>query len=151
MRLLAALFAAALLAGCGESAERADARLDAGPPPPPTAVQDSSAAREVEFLLASSAADFQAHRPPTPVDFREVRLGHLTTSSSEAQYLLCGEFLPAEGGDAAAWMRFATIRTAPYEQLLGGQADGVCGGGEVRWVGEADHAAALQERYDALP
>src|SRR5262245_2115086 len=49
----------------------------------------------VEFLVAAAATDFHTHRPPDPVRFRDVRLGH-HGAGGNAQYLLCGQFLPSQ-------------------------------------------------------
>jgi len=105
----------------------------------------------VQFLLTSAAADFRAHRPPDPVRFREVRMGHLMRADGKEQYMLCGQFLPAAEGGRAEWTPFATIKTSGYEQWIGGQAANFCGGSSVLWddvVG--DLAAPLQSRLDSL-
>jgi hypothetical protein len=104
----------------------------------------------VEFLLTSAATDFHTHRPPDPVRFRDVRLGHLTTDSGEEQYLLCGQFLPAEGGADAEWTPFATIKTSDYEQWIGGQGAGYCEQLPVVWDEVGDLSASLQSRLHSL-
>jgi hypothetical protein len=46
-------------------------------------------------------------------------------AKSERSYLLCGEFAQA-GAGPPRWIAFATIKTDPYEQWLGGQAQALC-------------------------
>lgn len=69
----------------------------------------------VQFLITSAANDFRHHQPPTPVDFRKVRIGYIT-SSNERIYVLCGEFLSKENNE---WVEFTTVKTSGYEQYLG--------------------------------
>ncbi len=116
MRSLAALFVMLMLLSCSTSQES----LDPG-------VRD--------FLLDSSASDFRLHGPQ-PAQVRKVRAGYLVTDEGTKQYVLCGEFLPAAGDEATQWTRFATIKTDPYEQWIGGQADNWCGRSSMVWVNE---------------
>ncbi len=74
----------------------------------------------VQFLITSAATDFHTHQPPTPIDFRNVEIGYLLSSTKEKQYLLCGEFLPKEKAEKNEWETFATIKTSGYEHYLGG-------------------------------
>lgn len=104
----------------------------------------------VEFLLTATATDFHTHRPPDPVRFRDVRLGHLMTSSGEEQYMLCGQFLPAQEGGNAEWTLFATIKTSGYEQWIGGQAAAFCQHSPVIWDEVGDLSGSLQSRLDSL-
>jgi predicted secreted Zn-dependent protease len=85
--------------------------------------KDSSASKKeavpdtvVQFLITSAAADFHSHQPPTPIDFRNVRIGYTTSKDSEKIFVLCGEFLSQEGKQ---WSGFTTIKTSGYEQYLG--------------------------------
>src|SRR5437667_5743757 len=55
----------------------------------------------VQFLLTAAASDFRTHRPPDPVRFRDVRVGHVVTPSGKEQYMLCGQLLPAQEGGKA--------------------------------------------------
>jgi hypothetical protein len=103
----------------------------------------------VEFLLTSAANDFHAHRPPDPVRFREVRLGHVVGPGGEEHYMLCGEFLPAQETGKAEWTHFATIKTSPYEQWIGRQSVGYCSGSIV-WDKAEGLSSALQSRVDSL-
>lgn len=104
----------------------------------------------VRFLLAAAATDFHAHRPPDPVRFRGVRIGHVMTPSGEAQYRLCGQFLPAPEGGKAAWTPFATIQTSGYEQWIGARAADFCQGSSFIWDKVGDLSSALQSRLDSL-
>jgi hypothetical protein len=104
----------------------------------------------VEFLLTSAASDFHSHRPPDPVRFRDVRIGHVMTPGGEARYRLCGQFLPAEEGARAEWTPFATIQTSGYEQWIGAQAAGYCQGSSIIWDNEGDLSSSLQSRLDSL-
>jgi hypothetical protein len=70
----------------------------------------------VQFLIASAANDFRNHQPPTPLDFRNVKIGYITSSNNERIFLLCGEFLSKENNE---WVEFTTIKTSGYEQYLG--------------------------------
>ena len=100
----------------------------------------------VQVLLTAAATDFQAHRPPDPVRFRDVRIGHDATSSGQGQYLLCGQFLPAQEGGKAEWTPFATIKTSGYEQWIGAQAASFCQGTSVMWDKMGDLSPSLQSR-----
>ena len=70
----------------------------------------------VRFLIMSASSDFKNHQPPTPTDFRNVKIGYLASDKTEKMYLLCGEFLSKDDND---WVEFTTIKTFGYEQYLG--------------------------------
>lgn len=70
----------------------------------------------VQFLIASAANDFRKHQPPTPLDFRNVKIGYINSSNHERIFVLCGEFLSKENNE---WVEFTTIKTSGYEQYLG--------------------------------
>ncbi len=70
----------------------------------------------VQFLVISASNDFRNHQPPTPIDFRHVKVGYIKSSNSEKIFILCGEFLSQENKE---WTEFATIKTSGYEQYLG--------------------------------
>jgi hypothetical protein len=55
------------------------------------------------------------------------------TAGGEKQYMLCGQFLPAQEEGKSQWMPFATIKTPNYEQWLGAQAVGFCQDSSVIW------------------
>jgi hypothetical protein len=112
--------------------------------------QDAAVDSIVQFLISAAATDFDTHRPPDPVRFRDVRLGHLMTDSGERRYLLCGFYLPAQGGGGAEWTPFATIRTDPYEQWLGSQASGYCQGSAITWDSADDLSSLMWSRFASL-
>jgi hypothetical protein len=104
----------------------------------------------IQFLVWSSAADFNAHRPPDPVNFRNVRLGHVVTPGGGKQFMLCGEFLSERKGSEPEWLPFATIKTSGYEQWIGARADGFCHNPSVTWDEAGDLSSMLQNRMDSL-
>ena len=70
----------------------------------------------VRFLITSASNDFQNHQPPTPIDFRNVKIGYIESSPNEITYILCGEFQSRENKQ---WIEFTTIKTSGYEQYIG--------------------------------
>jgi len=104
----------------------------------------------VQFLLTAAATDFHTHRPPDAARFRDVRIGHTMTPKGEKQYMLCGQFLPAQEQGKAEWTPFATIKTSGYEQWIGTQATNFCGASSVVWDQEDDLSSLLQSRLDSL-
>jgi len=100
----------------------------------------------LEFLLTAAAADFHAQHPSHTINFRKVRFGHVLNSGGEKQYMLCGQFLTAQG----RWAPFVTIKTSPYEQWLGDQAVTFCKRKSISW-GKEDLSHLLQTRFDSLP
>ncbi len=70
----------------------------------------------VQFLLHSASTDFREHQPPTPIDFRNVKIGYIKSPDNQKIFLLCGEFLPQE---ERKWTGFTTIKTSGYEQYIG--------------------------------
>jgi hypothetical protein len=72
------------------------------------------------------------------------------TPSGEEQYMLCGQFLPAQEGGNAEWTPFATIKTSGYEQWIGTQAADYCQRSAVIWDKEGDLSPSLQSRFDSL-
>ena len=140
MRYRAVLFATLVLAACSTSRVARSESRAVSPAMEPV----------VQFLLTAAATDFHTHRPPDPVRFRDVRLGHVMTSSGEEQYMLCGQFLPAQEGGKAEWTPFATIRTSGYEQWIGAHAAGFCLDSSVVWDEVGDLSSSLQSRLDSL-
>ena len=135
MRYPAALVATLVLAACGSApVTRADA-----PAASPAVVQ---------FLLTSAAKDFHVHRPPGPLRFRDVRIGHVKISSGEEQYMMCGEFLPTQEAGQAEWTPFVTIKMSDYEQYIGETT--YCQRPGTVWDAAGDLATALQSRLDSL-
>lgn len=70
----------------------------------------------VQFLITSASKDFRNHQPPTPIDFRNVKIGYVISDTNEKIFVLCGEFLSQEN---KKWKEFTTIKTFGYEQYLG--------------------------------
>ena len=151
MRYFAVLFATLVLAACST----APVKHSESQAVSPTQVlapelQKASIDSVIQFLLTAAATDFHTHRPPDPVRFRDVRIGHVMTPSGEEQYMLCGQFLPAQEGGKAEWTPFATIKTSGYEQWIGAQATGFCQGSSVIWDKVGELSSSLQSRLDSL-
>jgi hypothetical protein len=137
MRYRAVLFATFVLAACRTAPVTRSANQAVSP-------------AVVQFLLTAAATDIDTHRPPDPVRFRDVRIGYATTPSGEEQYMLCGQFLPAQEGGNAERTPFVTIKTSGYEQWIGAQAESFCQRSSVIWDNEGDLSASLQRRVDSL-
>jgi hypothetical protein len=151
MRYLAVLFATLVLAACSTAPVKRDESQAVSPTQElAPELQKASIDSVVQFLLTAAATDFHTHRPPDPVRFREVRLGHIVAPSGEKQYMLCGQFLPAPEGGKAEWTPFATIKTSDYEQWIGAQAAGFCQGASIVWDQVGDLSSLLQSRLDSL-
>jgi hypothetical protein len=151
MRYPAILFTAFGLAACRSAPVPRSEPQAASPTQARAAeLQQASLDSVVQFLLTAAATDFHAHRPPDPVRFREVRIGHLKTPTGEVQYMLCGQFLPEEAGGKPEWTFFATIKTSGYEQWMGAQAAGFCEGSSIIWDTVGDVSSSLQSRLDSL-
>mgnify|MGYP006141610085 CR=1 FL=1 len=110
--------------------------------------QNASVKPEVDSLLTWAARDFHTNRGSYPARLRNVRSGYFVMADGSRQHRLCGEFLPAQQGGTAEWVRFATITTDPYEQWLGGSAAPYCDA-SVTWD-QGDLSSLLQSRLDAL-
>ena len=150
MRYFPVLFATLVLAGCScAPVTRNESPALSPTQVPAPKVQKESLDPVVQFLLTSAATDFHTHRPPDPVGFRDVCIGRVITPSGE-QYMLCGQFLPAQKGEKGEWMPFVTIKTSGYEQWLGGQAESFCQRSSIIWNTEGDLSSLLQSRLDSL-
>lgn len=119
-----------------------------------TAGQSSASGEELDSvtqsLLGYAASDFGAHSPAV-AQIRNVRVGYVMTAQGKKQYLLCGEFVPAASEREGEWTTFATIKTDPYEQWLGGQAESWCRHAKVNWEeSKGDLSSALRSRLDSL-
>jgi hypothetical protein len=137
MRYFAVLSATLVFAACSKApVTRSDS------PPVSPAV--------VEFLLTSAATDFHTHRPPDLGRFRDVRIGHVKTSSGEDQYMLCGHYLPVQEGGIAEGTPFVTIKTSGYEQYIGAAEATYCQRPSLIWDKEGDLSTSLQSRLDSL-
>ena len=151
MRYLAILFATLALAACSMApVTRSESQAVSAAQVLAPELQKASIDSVVQFLLTAAATDFHTHRPPDPVRFRDVRIGHVMTPSGEKQYMLCGQFLPAQEGGKAEWTPFATIKTSGYEQWIGAQAAVFCQGASVIWDKVGDFSSSLQSRLDSL-
>ncbi len=104
----------------------------------------------IQYLLAEAASDFHSHRPPSVAHVRNVRLGHVATPDGAKQYMLCGEFLPAQREGKVEWTPFVTIKTSGYEQVIGAQAADLCHRSTVVWDSEANLSSSLQTRLDSM-
>jgi hypothetical protein len=149
MRYFAVLFATLVLAACSTT----PVKRSESPAVSPTQVlarelQKASIDSVIQFLLTAAATDFHTHRPPDPVRFRDVHIGHVMTSSGEEQYMLCGQFLPAQEGGKAEWTPFTTIKTSGYEQWIGAAV--FCQDSSVIWDKVGDLSSSLQSRLDSL-
>jgi len=140
MRYPAILVTTLILAACG-SAPRTRSDSDR---------QTASVDSVTQFLIAAAATDFHTHAPPDPAGFRNVRVGHTKAPSGEAQYRLCGQFLPSQQEAKVQWTPFVTIKTSGYEQYVGAQAAGFCQDSSVTWDQLGDLSSSLQSRLDSL-
>lgn len=77
-----------------------------------------------DSLVAISASDFAANGP-RPDGFRNVDLRYRENDHGARSYMLCGQFR-VSSGPKPEWADFATIKTDPYEQWLGGSATDMC-------------------------
>jgi hypothetical protein len=151
MRYIALLIATAVLTACSNArVTRSESQAGTSSHTRASELQPATLDSVVQFLLTAAATDFHTHRPPDPVRFRDVRLGHVMTASGEKQYMLCGQFLPAPDRDKGEWTHFATIKTSPYEQWIGVQAAGLCQASSVIWDKAGDLSSLLQSRLSSL-
>ena len=150
MRYLAVVLGTLVLAACSTGPATRNESKSASPTQAPAAEPRKESIDSIEqFLVTSAVTDFHTHTRSGSVRVRDVRLGHITTSNGEAQYMLCGEYLLEQaGGEKTEWMPFATIKTSGYEQWNGGQAEVFCKRSSITWDKE-DLSSALQSRLDA--
>lgn len=81
----------------------------------------------VQDLLAATSTAFHQNASLRPTSFRDVEVRLLDQPSGKQQYVLCGEFLPAEGkGAPAKWLSFATVIHPAPSQWTGADATGLC-------------------------
>jgi hypothetical protein len=79
--------------------------------------------------------------------FRDVRAGYVTSRDGEKQYVMCGEYLPAQAAGQAEWTPFATIKTSDYEQYVGTNAASWCQ--RPSFSGNAeDLSSSLESRFE---
>lgn len=108
----------------------------------------------VRDLLTAASEDFHADTrsaPPHPIRFRDVHLRHVTSPRGQAQYVLCGDFMPAHDPSSgwAAWLRFVTVNTRRYGQWTGSHADALCQRSSPIPEQRGDLSSSLQRIYDA--
>ena len=97
IRYLAVLFGLLVLSACNTASDKRGDSQSVNPTETLTPELNKTSIDSVlQFLLTAAASDFHNHRPPDPLRFRDVRIGHVKTPSGEKQYLLCGQFLPAQ-------------------------------------------------------
>jgi hypothetical protein len=146
MRYPAILFATLVVAACSAAPGTRSTRAPRSTQAPGPELQTVE-----QFLLTAAASDSHTHRPPGPARFRDVRIGRGASPDGTRQYILCGQFLPAEGGGTADWTPFATIKTSGYEQWIGAQAGGCCQSSSVIWEDTVgDLSSLLQSRLASL-
>ncbi len=104
----------------------------------------------VGTLLDVSAQDFYDQQPPVPVSFREVKIKYLTRPNKERTYLICGQFLDKDNQNKQEWTFFATIKTDPYEQWIGSNAQTYCQDSKEIMFTKIDLSIALKSRVDSL-
>ena len=102
-----------------------------------------------DSLVSLSASDFKAHGP-RPGGFRNVDLRYRETETGTRSYMLCGQVRMSTGAEAH-WVDFATIKTDPYEQWIGGHATDMCARAVPVSPGGKDLSLALQVKLGANP
>jgi hypothetical protein len=138
------------LASCGGEADIPPESATPASPGQAPIIRADTAASIADSLIAFATGDFDEHGP-LPDTVRTVRLGSIAVADGASQYMLCGEFLAASPDGAGEWSPFATIKTARYEQLVGGQAASVCSQPSLTWDIElGELTAALQSRLNAI-
>lgn len=111
LKTIAFLFFISALISC-KSKNKTETNESSGAQPGNEVIPDTI----VQFLITSACIDFRNHQPPTPIDFRNIKIGYLTSPNSEKTFILCGEFMSKENKE---WLDFTTIKTSGYEQYLG--------------------------------
>lgn len=116
-----------------------------------TAAHESSAYVQglQDWLIAYSASDFAASGS-RPGGFRKVDLRYRENDHGARSYMLCGQARMG-GGASAEWVDFATIKTDPYEQWIGGTATDMCARAVPISPDDGDLSAALQTNLDQGP
>ena len=102
-------------------------------------------AQAVSFLLAAAAEDFKAGGATRPIAIRSARVGYFPEATT-GRYMLCGSFRLAAGPQ---WVKFATIKTSPYEQWIGGMAESQCANKRIKWYG-VNYANELMQRVQSM-
>lgn len=99
-----------------------------------------------DSLVAHSASDFAASAS-RPGGFRKVGLRYRENDHGARSYMLCGQ---ARMG-AGHWVDFATIKTDPYEQWIGGAATDMCARAVSISLDGNDLSGALQNKLGHGP
>lgn len=94
-----------------EEESKTKTQIDSAKPEVNESIPDSI----IQFLITSSATDFNEHKPPTVIDVRNIKVGYISTDN-EKMHLICGEYLSQEKNE---WESFTTIKTSGYEQYIG--------------------------------
>jgi hypothetical protein len=128
--LLLAPVAAAALGSAASAAE-------------PPAHRDPGGVDVVDLLLATATSEFRNAKDIHPVAFRNVRVGYFSDGAA-GRHVLCGA-VQSSGPQKKEWIPFATVKTSPYEQWLGGVADAICKSPKVQWR-NGDLSAQLARR-----
>ena len=102
-----------------------------------------------DSLLTDAASDF-ASSGSRPANFRNVDLRYRENDHGARSYMLCGQAHIGSGAQAE-WVDFATIKTLPYEQWLGGTAADACARAVPVSPGSDDLSAALLSKLEATP
>lgn len=98
------------------------------------------------FLVNNTVQDFYKNRQNGVVKFRNV---FLKLYEGET-YLICGEFLAIDKGQAEKWIDFATLKTEGYELWIGGNATGYCNDAKTISLSTEDLAALLNTQLNDL-
>lgn len=99
-----------------------------------------------DLLIAHSASDFAAGSAQ-PAGFRQVDLRYRENDHGARSYMLCGQARMGAGAEAD-WADFATIKTDPYEQWIGGAATDMCARAVPIPLDGTDLSVALQAELD---
>jgi hypothetical protein len=142
LRYFVASLVTLLFVGC--STNPASRRSQAGSNRPQLSIGSAT-----QLLLAEAAADLHSHDAPSGARLRNFRVGHVLTPDGAKQYMLCGEFLPAQRKGKVEWTNFATIKTSGYEQWRGAQAASLCHS-TVIWDNEGDLSSSLQAQLNSM-
>lgn len=97
-----------------------------------------------DSLVEYAASDFAAGRL-RPEGFRNVELRYRENDNGGQSYMLCGQVRMGVGAKEE-WIDFATIKTDPYEQWLGGSATDMCARAVTISSDANDLSAALRTR-----
>lgn len=116
-----------------------------------TAAQESTAYFKdlQDSLVEYSVSDFSASGS-RPDSFRKVDLRYRENDHGARSYMLCGQ-AGMGSGDAADWVDFATIKTDPYEQWIGGTATDICARAIPISADGKDLSAVLQAKLSHKP